>query len=231
MIGDKVQRVVRSYVLRQGRITEGQRRVLNERWEDYGLNVEDGWINYPATFQREVPVILEIGFGNGRSLAEMAASSPDEDFIGVEVHRPGVGHLMIHLERMDLTNVRCYCADVNAVLDQAIPDNSLSRAQIFFPDPWPKKRHHKRRLVQQDFIKKLITKIKVGGTIHLATDWEAYAIQMMTVLSGEPALLNSAGEGEFHPRTDYRPVTKFEEKGMQKGHGVWDLIFQVKPRS
>ncbi len=222
-----VKRVIRSYVLRQGRLTEGQQRVLNERWCDYGLDLSMGSLDYAQLFGREAPVVLEIGYGNGASLAAMAQANTESDYIGVEVHRPGVGHLLINLEDNEISNVRTFCEDVNLVLAQCIPDRSLSRVQIYFPDPWPKKKHRKRRLVQPPFIQALIKKLKPGGVIHLATDWEDYAKQMLAVMQGEPQLENLADSGRYHVRPDYRPLTRFEQKGMRKGHGVWDLLFSV----
>lgn len=219
-------KAIKSYVLRQGRLTDGQKRVLQDFWKDYGLHVQSGLLNYPAIFHREAPVVLEIGFGNGESLATMASDFPEHDYIGVEVHRPGVGHLIMHLQSRELINVRCYNEDVNLVLEQSIPKNSLSRVQIFFPDPWPKKRHHKRRLIQAKFIERLVQRLVSGGVLHLATDWENYADQMLGVLKNERALVNLAASHGYHPRPSYRPQTKFEKRGIEKGHGVWDLLFQ-----
>lgn len=226
MDSEHIKKAIKSYVLRQGRLTQGQKRVLQECWHDYGLSVDDGPLDYAALFRRSAPVVLEIGFGNGASLAEMANNFPEFDYIGVEVHRPGVGHLLIHLQNSESSNVRCFHEDVNLVLEQSIPDNSLSRVQIYFPDPWPKKKHHKRRLIQSNFIERLVQKLVSGGVVHLATDWEHYAKQMLDVLSGEKSLINLATENGFHARPSYRPQTKFEKKGLKKGHAVWDLLFE-----
>jgi len=176
-------------------------------------------------FGRVAPIIVEIGFGNGDSLAKMAAANPDTDYIGIEVHRPGVGHLMMLLDLQGLTNVRIYCHDAIDILEHKLPDASLTGVHLFFPDPWPKKKHHKRRIVRPSFITLLLKKLKVGGYFHAATDWENYAENMLEVLSADAGLLNSSETGDYCPRPEYRPLTKFEQRGLRLGHGVWDLIF------
>lgn len=223
-MNDKTQSAVRSYVLRQGRLTKGQDRVLSDKWQEYGLDISEDVLDFQKIFGRNAPVVLEIGYGNGESLAQMAENNPEQDYIGIEVHRPGVGHLFLQLEEKALSNVRSFEGDAVTIINQCIPNDSLSRVQIFFPDPWHKKRHNKRRLVQASFISHLITKVKNEGVIHLATDWEPYAEQMLEVMSAETRLVNMA-DG-FHPRPDYRPLTKFERRGERKGHGVWDLLFK-----
>ena len=170
--------------------------------------------------------MLEIGFGMGQSLVAMAAAAPEKNFIGVEVHLPGVGRLLHSMEDEGVDNIRVYCHDAVEILNDCIDDASLDTVQIFFPDPWHKKRHHKRRLIQPDFVDLLCRKLKPGGVLHLATDWENYAEQMMEVLSANTQLRNQAGEGEFAPRPDHRPLTKFERRGERLGHGVWDLLFK-----
>lgn len=219
-------RRIRSFVLRTGRMTEGQKRAYDLHWPSKGLELKNGAIVLPEVFGRDAPVVLEIGFGMGDSLAQMAAAEPDKDFIGVEVHSPGVGRLMHLIDESGIENLRAYCDDAVEVLEQCIADNSLSRVQIYFPDPWHKKRHHKRRLVQPEFVQLLRRKLKPGGVIHLATDWENYAEHMMLVMSGAEGFRNTQGEGVFAPRPDFRPVTKFEKRGERLGHGVWDLLFE-----
>ena len=219
-------RRIRSFVLRTGRMTEGQKRAYDLHWPSKGLELKNDAIVLPEVFGRDAPVVLEIGFGMGDSLAQMAAAEPDKDFIGVEVHSPGVGRLMHLIDESGIENLRAYCDDAVEVLEQCIADNSLSRVQIYFPDPWHKKRHHKRRLVQPEFVRLLRRKLKPGGVIHLATDWENYAEHMMLVMSGAERFRNTQGEGVFAPRPDFRPVTKFEKRGERLGHGVWDLLFE-----
>lgn len=218
-------RAIKSYVRREGRLTIGQQKALDKGWSQFGLKLEDGLIDLKTAFDREAPVILEIGFGMGQSLAEMAAKHPEQDYIGIEVHRPGVGCLLKAMLDNDITNIRIYDQDAVEVLKHCIPDHSLSGLQLFFPDPWHKKRHHKRRIVQPEFVKLAAQKLKVGGFFHLATDWENYAQHMMQVLSQEPEFKNQAGENQFIPRPNSRPLTKFEQRGQHLGHGVWDLMF------
>lgn len=217
-------RRIRSFVLRQGRITQAQEYALNILWPRFGLDSEQPFEQLHA-FNREAPLILEIGFGNGESLGEMAAASPERNFIGVEVHKPGVGHLLLKIEEKGLKNIRIYCADAVEVLSKAMPDACLDGLQIFFPDPWHKKRHHKRRLISNDFARLAASKLKPGGILHCATDWEPYAEHMLEVLEGCPSFSNLAGKRLYSPRPDYRPRTKFESRGQRLGHGVWDLLF------
>ncbi|MGR8933042.1 MAG: tRNA (guanosine(46)-N7)-methyltransferase TrmB [Gammaproteobacteria bacterium] len=216
-------RQVRSFVRRQGRITAAQQHALQEYESCYCLDPGQQ-CDYAQVFGRQAPQIVEIGFGNGESLAEMAAANPDYDYIGIEVHRPGVGQLLLRLERQGLTNVRVYCHDALEVFGSRIADNSLTAVHLFFPDPWPKKKHHKRRIVQAGFIDLVTRKLIPGGYFHAATDWEDYAQAMRTVLDAAPKLQRLAGEG-FSSRPAYRPLTKFEKRGMRLGHGVWDLIY------
>lgn len=216
---------IRSYVLRQGRITSGQKKALEESWDQYALKIDDGMINPEKLFGRKAGLVLEIGFGNGDSLIKMMAEEPEKNYLGVEVHRPGVGSLIKKAAEQNLNNLKVYCEDAVTVLQECIPDGNLECVQIFFPDPWHKKKHHKRRLIQADFVQLLIKKIKTGGKIHLATDWENYAEQMMEVLSAEKKLSNQAGSGNYSPRPESRALTKFESRGQRLGHGVWDLIF------
>jgi tRNA (guanine-N7-)-methyltransferase len=219
------RRPIRSYVLRTGRMTLGQQKAYDSGWQRWGLTHEDGLLDTQAAFGREGPVVLEIGFGMGQSLVEMAAAAPDKNFIGIEVHTPGVGKLLHNMDERGVDNIRVYRHDAVEVLRDCIADNSLDAVQIFFPDPWHKKRHNKRRLVQDNFVQALRAKLKVGGVLHLATDWEHYAEQMMTVLSGASGFDNQYAVGEFAPRPEHRPLTKFERRGERLGHGVWDLLF------
>lgn len=216
-------RPVRSYVLRQGRITQSQQRALQELLPRYGL--DPGRVFDPLqAFGRQAPLFLEIGFGNGESLVQMAENRPDEDFLGIEVHPPGIGHLLLEIEKRSLSNVRVYRADAVEILAGIIPDRSLDGIRIFFPDPWHKKKHHKRRLINPEFVRLAAAKLKPGGTLHAATDWRDYAEQILCVLENCGDLRNCSATG-FSPRPDYRPETKFERRGQRLGHSVWDLIF------
>ncbi|WP_136680684.1 tRNA (guanosine(46)-N7)-methyltransferase TrmB [Neptunomonas sp. XY-337] len=222
----KYMRKVRSFVLRAGRMTEGQQKAMDEVWPRMGLTLEHGLLDLNDVFGREAPVVLEIGFGMGDSLIEMAKNQPEKNYIGIEVHRPGVGRLLSNADKEGLDNIRVFCEDAIEVLAQSIPDGSLDCIQLFFPDPWHKKRHHKRRIVQPELAESLRKKLKVGGVFHMATDWENYAEHMMEVMSAAPGYKNVAGEGAFSPQPQWRPVTKFQRRGEKLGHGVWDLMFE-----
>lgn len=213
-----------------GRLTHGQQRAFDEYWPRFGLSHSDGLLDYAAVFGRDAPRVLEIGFGMGQSLVAMAAAAPGTDFIGIEVHRPGVGKLLHSMATEEVDNIRIYCHDAVEVLRDCIPPASLDTIQIFFPDPWHKKRHHKRRLIQPPFTRQLVSCLKPGGILHLATDWENYAEQMLEVLSATPELANTAGAGNYSPRPEHRPPTKFEARGERLGHGVWDLLFSKIPQ-
>ena len=206
-------------------MTRSQQRALEELLPVFGLPPDEP-VDAAAVFGRSAPLTLEIGFGNGESLATMAERDPAGDYIGIEVHRPGVGHLLLELERRELTNVRVLCGDAVVVVRHCLPDRSLDRVLLLFPDPWPKKRHHKRRIVQPAFVELIAGKLRPGGVLHMATDWEPYAEHMLEVLSSTTMLRNCAGAGRYSPRPDYRPVTKFERRGQRLGHGVQDLIFE-----
>ncbi|MDC9725132.1 MAG: tRNA (guanosine(46)-N7)-methyltransferase TrmB [Gammaproteobacteria bacterium] len=219
-------RTVRSFVRREGRLTPGQERALELLWPLYGIDDGDDLLDLDTLFERKAPIVFEIGFGNGSSLAEMAAKQPGTNFIGVEVHRPGVGHLLKLIEERQLTNLRVACTDAVELLKHRIPNSSLDRLQLYFPDPWHKKRHHKRRIIQPAFVILLTQKIKSGGHLHMATDWQHYAEQMLDDLSQNDKFINCADSTGYIPRPDYRPLTKFEQRGHRLGHGVWDLLFK-----
>lgn len=219
-------RTIRSFVMRAGRTTLGQEKALEEVWPKLGLSVEGGMLDLATVFGRESDVVLEIGFGMGDSLIAMAQAAPEQDFIGIEVHRPGVGRLLSRADELGLTNIRVFSEDAIEVLAQCIPDNALTTLQLFFPDPWHKKKHHKRRIVQSDFAQNIRQKLKMGGCFHMATDWENYAEHMMDVMESEEGYQNRAGERVFSPQPETRPVTKFQRRGEKLGHGVWDLIYQ-----
>ena len=215
---------IRSFVLRAGRMGSGQQRALDEIGPRFLLPFQPNVLDLTATFGRDAPCVLEIGFGMGQATAQIAAALPDTNFIGIEVHPPGVGGLLKLIGEQGLTNLRLIRHDAVEVLAQMIAPASLAGVHIFFPDPWHKKRHHKRRLIQPAFVAALATRLAPGGRLHCATDWQPYAEQMLEVLSAEPLLANCAGTG-YAPRPDYRPLTKFESRGLQLGHGVWDLVF------
>lgn len=217
---------IKSFIRRQGRATIGQRQALEQHSERYCLDPQQ---NFDAltVFGRSAPLVLEIGFGNGTSLAAMANARPDLDFIGIEVHRPGVGHLLMLIEQMGLSNVRVYHHDALEILEHKIPDHSLHGLHLFFPDPWHKRRHHKRRIVRPRFVALLERKLASGGYFHAATDWQEYAKAMLPVLSASPQLRNMSEDGSgFCPRPEHRPMTKFEQRGLRLGHGVWDVLFR-----
>ena len=220
------KRTIRSFVRREGRMTVGQKKAYASLWPRFGLDPHQKLPTIHTPFAQTAPVVLEIGFGMGDSLAQQAVNQPQYHYIGIEVHRPGVGHLLSLIAKHELNNIRIYCADAVEVLTHCIPDNSLDSVQIFFPDPWPKKRHHKRRLVQPPIVNLIASKLKPGGTLHLATDWENYAEHMIEALGACPELINTSSNEPFVPRPASRPLTKFESRGKRLGHGVWDLVFR-----
>lgn len=222
-------RTVKSFVRRQGRMTVSQERGFEQFGPRYLLQIADGLPDLAALFGRHAPCILEIGIGNGDTLLHLAERDADHDHIGVEVHRPGVGRVMAEAGKRNLSNLRIYAEDAIEVLKKCIPDGSLSGVLVFFPDPWHKKKHNKRRIVQAEFAALIHRKLKPDGYLHMATDWEAYALQMMDVMSAAPGFVNQAGAGHYVPRPEgSRPLTKFEKRGERLGHGVWDLIFLKK---
>jgi len=219
-------RRIRSFVRREGRFTPAQRRAFAQHWTRYGLDVADGALEWPQVFDRAAPLVLEVGFGNGEQLLWSAHKEPERNFIGIEVHRPGVGQLMNALAADNVDNVRLYNCDAVDVLDHAIGAAALSEVRIYFPDPWPKKRHQKRRLVQPEFAALLASRVAVGGRLHLATDWAEYAEHMLAVLHASVHWHNTAAIGRFSPRPSTRIETHFEKRGVRLGHGVWDLLHE-----
>ncbi len=224
---DKFMRPIRSFVLRQGRLTKGQALALKTGWPVYGIDRGDDLLDLSTLFENDNPVTLEIGFGDGVSLATMAENSPDKNFIGIEVHRPGVGRLLHLIQEKALKNVRVMDDDAVQIIKQRIPENSLERVQLFFPDPWHKKRHNKRRIVQPAFVSLIASRLKVGGVFHLATDWEPYAEHMAEVMEASSEF-ESVIDTPFSPKPDERPTTKFETRGLKLGHGVWDLLYEKR---
>ena len=218
---------IRSFVNRRAHITPSQREALERLMPLWSAPFQTAPLDFAKVFGREAPTILEIGFGMGETTEKIALARPDENFLGVEVFNAGVGAMLKRIDESGLTNMRIIQHDAVEVLQHMIPAESLAGVHIYFPDPWPKKRHHKRRLIQPPFVHLLAQRVKPGGYIHLATDWENYAEQMLEVLSNEPLLENSVGTG-YAPRPDFRPQTKFETRGLRLGHGVWDLIFKRK---
>ena len=219
-------RAIRSFVLRQGHMTAAQQRAIDTLWPRYGLDYRAETLDLAQTFGRAAPKVLEIGFGMGTATAEIARRLTDTDFLAADVHGPGVGNLLKLIEEQGIANIRVMRHDAVEIVENMLADNSLDGIHIFFPDPWHKKRHHKRRLIQAPFAAKLLPKLKSGGYIHLATDWEEYAAQMLDVLRAFPGLENTA-EG-YAPTPAYRPETKFEARGKRLGHGVWDLVFKKR---
>lgn len=217
---------IRSYVIRGGRMTDAQKKAFDHAWEIYGLSLFSGELDQQVIFGRVAPLVVEVGFGMGDSLLEMAKAQPDSDFVGIEVHPPGVGRLINNAAKEGLTNLRVYMADAVDVLEDCFVDKSIDRFQLYFPDPWHKKKHNKRRIVQPEFMQLIRRKLAVGGVSHMATDWEPYADYMMEVMSAAEGFSNQAGEYSYAPRPDYRPLTKFEKRGERLGHGVWDLLFE-----
>lgn len=216
---------IRSFVIRAGRITVGQKNAFEQWWPHYGLSLNDGALMIDTAFGRQAPVVLEIGFGMGDSLLTMAQQEPEKNFIGIEVHPPGVGRVINAAGKEQIHNLRVYMADAMDVLEDCIADHSINRLQVYFPDPWHKKKHNKRRMIQAQFVQKLRPKLTIGGVLHLATDWENYAEQMLEVMTAAPGFKNLNTAGSYSARPDYRPITKFEKRGERLGHGVWDLLF------
>jgi tRNA (guanine-N7-)-methyltransferase len=223
--GAAPRRTIRSFVQRAGRITRAQERALEELWPRYGVEYSDGLLDLDALFGRRAARVVEVGFGDGETLLALARARPDADFLGIEVHRPGVGHCLLGIEASQLMNVRLSSHDAVEVLERQVPDGSLDELLLYFPDPWPKKRHHKRRIVQPPFVAVVARKLKPGGTFRLATDWAPYAAHMLEVLLACDALRNESPDGTFVERPASRPETRFERRGQRLGHDVFDLAF------
>lgn len=219
-------RRIRSFVLREGRLTKAQQHALDHYWPNYGLDYQTKAFDLTQIFGRDHYRVLEIGFGMGQSLVQMAADAPTKDFIGIEVHRPGVGACLATAKAQGLTNIKLIQHDAVEVLEHSIADNSLDTVQLFFPDPWHKKRHHKRRIVQPEFVQLVLRKLKPSGIFHMATDWQDYAEQMLEVMQQAPGYSNMSANNDYVARPEHRPLTKFEQRGQRLGHGVWDLMYK-----
>jgi tRNA (guanine-N7-)-methyltransferase len=219
-------RPIRSFVLRQGRVSNAQRQALETLMPEYGISFGTDLLDFEHIFGRSAPFFLEIGFGMGETTAAIAREHPQNDYLAVEVHSPGVGSLLKQIKELGLTNIRVLQRDVVELLQHGLPPESLAGVHIFFPDPWPKARHHKRRLIQPAFVALLCRHLKPGGYIHAATDWQEYADQILAVFADETQLVNTAVD--YAPRPAYRPLTKFEQRGLRLGHGVWDVVFRKK---
>jgi tRNA (guanine-N7-)-methyltransferase len=219
------RRPIRSFVLRAGRVTAAQERALVELWPSFGLDFDGRPLDLDALFRRRAPRCLEIGFGAGEVIGALAKAHPETDHVGIEVHRAGVGRLLMHAQEEALANVRIICHDAVEVLASSIADEAFDSILIFFPDPWHKKRHHKRRLIDTPFMSTLAAKLKTGGVLRLATDWQAYAEQMLSVGNACDRLQSLSAENAYVERPDFRPATRFERRGARLGHGVWDLAY------
>jgi len=222
----EVRRTIKSFVLRQGRLTRAQQNALENLWQDYGIDFSEQPLDYHALFANDNEIIVEIGFGDGDSLLQQAIKQPQYNFIGIEVHGPGVGHLIHNAHTQGVHNIKVIRHDAIDVLTQQITDDSIRQLQLFFPDPWHKKRHHKRRIIKQSFIELIQKKLKTGGFFHMATDWQHYAEHMLDEMDQAGAFRNVSGTGNYSENKGARCETKFERRGIKLGHGVWDLIYQ-----
>jgi tRNA (guanine-N7-)-methyltransferase len=222
----KYLRKIQSFVKRSGRLSKAQSTGLNELWDDFGVNINEKTLNFAELFLTKNDITLEVGFGNGDSLLEMAIQQPDQNFLGIEVYEAGVGRLINEASKNNLSNLKIIKEDAVEILTNNISDNSLSHFQLFFPDPWHKKKHHKRRIVQTSFLDLLSKKLKNNRIAHIATDWENYAEHIMDTLESHPHFKNCAGDHIYSERPKNRPLTKFENRGQKLGHGVWDIIFK-----
>lgn len=224
----QTHRHIRSFVLRAGRMTHAQERALAELWPAYGADVGSDALDFPAIFGRQAPRCLEIGFGVGEVIGSLAENHPYIDYVGIEVHRPGVGRLLLRAAHSQLHNLRVICHDAVEVLERSIQDETFDEILVFFPDPWHKKRHHKRRLIDPAFTASLAAKLRADGVLRLATDWQAYAQQMLQVCNDTPQLKSLSADSTYVPRPDFRPPTRFERRGERLGHGVWDLAYKKR---
>ena len=225
-MNDPKHRKIRSFVLRKGRLTVAQQHALNELWPYYGIERRETVLDFDDYFDRPADVIVEIGFGNGESTWQMAQQEPDKNFIGIEVHEPGVGQLLMALEENHIDNVRIACEDAVPFFERRIADASLAGVRIYFADPWPKKRHHKRRIIQPEFVSELARCIGRDGILHLATDWQPYADHVLEVMDASPDFINLSDTGDYCERPEWRPYTKYEDRGERLGHEVRDMLFQ-----
>jgi len=223
------RRPIRSFVLRAGRVTAAQERALVDLWPSFGVDFDGRPLDLDALFGRRAPRCLEIGFGAGEVIGALAKAHPGTDHVGIEVHRAGVGRLLMHAQEESLTNLRIICHDAVEVLASSIADDSFDSILVFFPDPWHKKRHHKRRLIDAPFMGTLAAKLKAGGVLRLATDWQDYAEQMLSVGNACERLISLSADGTFVERAEFRPATRFERRGARLGHGVWDLAYIKAP--
>jgi tRNA (guanine-N7-)-methyltransferase len=221
----QTQRHIRSFVLRAGRMTPAQERALTELWPSYGVDLGAGPLDLEAIFGRRAPRSLEIGFGVGEVIGSLAEHHPNNDYLGIEVHRPGVGRLLLRAAEAKVRNLRVICHDAVEVLKDQLPNHSFDEILVFFPDPWHKKRHHKRRLIDAAFVAALAAKLRPDGVLRLATDWQAYAEQMLAVCNADPHLVSLSPDGNYVERPQFRPPTRFERRGERLGHGVWDLAY------
>ncbi len=226
----QTDRRIRSFVLRAGRTTPAQERALKELWPAYGVDLKAVPLDLAAVFGREAPRCLEIGFGAGEVLGVLAQTHPHIDYLGIEVHRSGVGRLLLQAEHSALKNLRIICNDAVDVLRDYLADASIDELLVFFPDPWHKKRHHKRRLIEASFVSLAAAKLRIGGILRLATDWQAYAEQMLAVCNADPGLESLSPDLTYVPRPEFRPATRFERRGERLGHGVWDLAYAKRVR-
>lgn len=222
------RREIKSFVLRQGRLTAAQQNALENHWQEYGIDFSEQQLDFDTLFGNDNEVFVEIGFGNGESLLQQAINQPQYNFIGIEVHGPGVGHLIHEAQSRDVHNIKVIRHDAVEVLEQQIPDSSIKQLQLFFPDPWHKKRHHKRRIIKPLFIQLVQKKLKTGGIFHMATDWQHYAEQMLDEMDRAESFRNISGKGNYSKTQGARCETKFERRGIRLGHGVWDLIYKKK---
>lgn len=222
---DDSHRPIRSYVIRGGRLTDSQRKAIDQHWQEYVIDYQQQSLPWDELFPQPAPLTVEIGFGMGDSLLAMAEADPATNFLGIEVHKPGVGKLIHGLVEKQLSNVRIMCHDATEVVQHCMENGAIDRFLIFFPDPWHKKRHHKRRLIQAPLVSLLANRLHKGGSIHLATDWQNYAEHMLDVMEAEPTLSNANGPNQYWPNPN-RPETKFERRGQRLGHGVWDLLYK-----